>query len=73
MTPLQQQHADQLRDLIASLERLRALFVMQRDHYLDRVQAATRDIEETDDKMLRVLEVQRDLAAEVERTKGVAE
>jgi hypothetical protein len=72
MTP-QQQHADELRDLVVSLERLRALFVMQRDHYLDRVQAATRDIEETDEKMLRVLEVQRDLAAEVERRKGVAE
>jgi TolB-like protein len=73
MTPLQQQHADELRDLIASLERLRALFVVQREHSLDRVQAATRDIEETDEKMLRVLEVQRDLAAEVERRKGVAE
>jgi alkylhydroperoxidase family enzyme len=72
MTP-QQQHADELRDLVVSLERLRALFVMQRDHFLDRVQAATRDIEETDEKMLRVLEVQRDLAAEVERRKGVAE
>jgi hypothetical protein len=48
------------------------LYLQQRAHLVDQVQRASRDIEEVDDKILVVLELQRDLAAEVERTEGVA-
>ena len=72
MNAQQRDHADELHDLATRYQWLRELFVQKRDWLIDAVQAATRDIEEVDEKLLCLLELQRDLAAEVERTEGVA-
>lgn len=72
MTAHQQRQQTELRDLLAQCQILRLLYHQEREHWLDRVQTSTRDIEAVEAKMLRILELQRDLAAEVERTEGVA-
>jgi hypothetical protein len=72
MNAQQRDQHDELRDLLAHYQILRVLYLQQREHLVDQVLRASRDIEEVDAKILVVLELQRDLAAEVERTEGVA-
>jgi hypothetical protein len=72
MNAQQQRQQDELRDLLAHYQILRVLYVQRREHLIDHVQAASRDIEHVDATILVVLECQRDLAAEIERTEGVA-
>ncbi len=72
MTAHQRYQQNELRDLLAHYQILRLLYIEQRERRIDHVQAATRDIEDADAKILAVLELQRDLAAEIERTEGVA-
>jgi hypothetical protein len=72
MNTHQQQQHDEVDDLTRRYHWLRELFVAQRERFIDYVQAASRDIEEVDAHLLRLHEELRDLAAEVDRTEGVA-
>jgi ABC-type transporter lipoprotein component MlaA len=72
MTVQQQAQYDDLRDALAKYQTLRLLYLQQREHRISQVQASSRDIEEVDAYILVILELQRDLAAEVDRTEGVA-
>jgi hypothetical protein len=72
MNAQQRRQHEELHDLATRYTWLREVFVLQRERLIDTVQAATRDIEEVDAHLLRLHDALRDLAAEVERTEGVA-
>lgn len=72
MTAHQRYQQNELRDLLAHYQILRQLHIERRERLVDMVQQATRYIEDADAKILTVVELQRDLAAEIERTEGVA-